>query len=84
MPNESRRPDYILVAKKKDGEDRTYVGAAWKTKYDGISIRLNPCVTLSDREDVWLILQPNDEQHIKARKNGKEPPRGEWPPGFDE
>jgi len=65
--SEGRRPDYILVVKRRDGEDRTYAGAGWTTEHGGISLKLNPCVVLTDREDVWLLLKPNDEKPKKGR-----------------
>jgi hypothetical protein len=59
----------------KNGTDRTTVGAGWTTKYGGVSIKLNPCVTLTDRDDVWLLLKPNEwkdeEDGTPRKKRGK-------------
>jgi hypothetical protein len=66
------RPDWIVQVSKKEGDDRTIVGAAWNTEHGGISIRLNPCVILTDRDDVWILLKPNafkdEEKHPPRRK----------------
>lgn len=69
MANE--RPDWLLQVKMKDGEDRGIVGAGWNTEYGGISIKLSPCVTLTDRDDIWILLKPNERKDDEPKKSRK-------------
>jgi hypothetical protein len=68
----AERPDWILAVKQKDGDDRTVVGAGWNTEHGGISIRLNPCVVLTDREDIWILLKPNKYKNEPRRERDEE------------
>ena len=72
MAKEDAKPDWILVVRAKDGEDRTYAGAGWNTEYGGISIKLNPCIQLTDRPDVWLLLKPYEDKKDKTWKKERE------------
>jgi hypothetical protein len=52
------KPTHVLVVKKKDSDaPGRRLGVAWESD-KGISIRLYPCVTISDRDDVWISLYP--------------------------
>lgn len=53
----SAKPDHELVVKKKDAEYWSKIGVAWTGEW-GISIRLNPCVQLTDRDDIYIKLRP--------------------------
>ena len=61
MPK-GKHPHYILTAKsKKEGSFGSRIGAAWMNERGAISIRLSPCVTISDRDDIWIGLFPNKD-----------------------
>jgi len=58
-----RPPDYRLMLNPKDDDNRDFnrdVGVAWKTKFGGISLRLNPGIVISYEtlQDFFLILTP--------------------------
>lgn len=60
------KPTHYLYVKRKDGKSKAMcVGAGWMNEEGWISVQLNPCVTLTDREDVYINLYP-------ARDDGDE------------
>lgn len=58
----SRKPDYRLSVKERGGENRGTVGAAWKNDDGSISIKLTPCVAITSRDDVTIVLFPVEER----------------------
>lgn len=55
---------YLTVKKKEPKESKTqYVGVAWMDEYGRISIKIDACVVLTDRDDVWVSLYPIDQQY---------------------
>jgi hypothetical protein len=56
----SRKPDFNLSAKPKDGQPGCKVGAGWKNDDGSISIKLNVGTTLSWNDDLFLGLFPTD------------------------
>jgi hypothetical protein len=55
-----RIPDYILKAKVKDGEYKGKVGVAWINENETFTIRLDPFVVLSAKDELMITLFPND------------------------
>ena len=78
------KPDYNLCAVKDDQKMFHQVGAAWVNDKDQISIRLNPCVTLTDRDDVKLYLFPANQQPRKSSRWQSEPGHEPPPPTDDD
>lgn len=66
------RPDYEIKIKHKDAKYATRVGAAWRTKDGaGINIRLDPGVSVSTPDGVFLTLWPAEsKEEREARFNG--------------
>lgn len=56
------RPTHKLSVKKKDGKYWSQIGAGWGSQW-GINIKLNPCVTLTDRDDIYISLQPMQQRN---------------------
>ena len=63
------KPDYNLCVTQEDRTGFSQVGAAWVNDKGQIRIKLNPCVTLSDRSDIKIFL-------FKAKPNWKDEHRG--------
>jgi len=65
------RPDYKLCAKKKDAKSKyaPQIGAGWVDEWGNIRIKLNPCVQLDDRDDIYINLYK-----IKDEQIDEEPP----------
>ena len=59
------RPTHTLYAKRKGETHAFKIGAGWANEQGWISLKLNPCVTVSDREDVYINLYP-----IKRENDG--------------
>ena len=57
-----KKPSHFLYAKRKSGGSSVRIGAAWPNKWGGISIKLNPCVFLTDRDDIYLNIYENKDQ----------------------
>lgn len=55
-----RPPDYKLSLKHRVTGVSGQVGAAWKDERGFLSVKLNPGVTLSWQDDVYLALFPVD------------------------
>lgn len=60
---ETRPPDYILSVKDRETNVSTKVGAGWLNEKGHISVRINPCVVIDWKDDVFVTLFPNDERH---------------------
>ena len=54
----SKRPDQRLVVKRKGDKYWTQVGVGWSNEFGGINLKLNPYVTLSDRDDFYIAVRP--------------------------
>jgi len=54
----SKRPDHRLVVRKKNAKYWTQVGVGWSNDFEGINLKLNPCVTLTDRDDLYVAIRP--------------------------
>jgi len=55
------RPDFNLCVKKVEGNAPfSQIGVAWSNDKGQLRIKLNPCVTLTDREDITIYLFPAD------------------------
>lgn len=65
------RPTHTLTVKKKDGESPAkQIGVAWQNDKGWFNIKLNPCVALSDREDIWINMYPieyDDRPQVERR-----------------
>jgi len=58
QPSGSTYPSYILKAITPGGKHWNQVGAAWSRPDGSLFLRLDPCVTLSWKDDVTLALYP--------------------------
>lgn len=57
----SRTPDFVLkVLDKETGIRSGKIGCAWKDEDGGLTIQLDPCVTLPSRPTLLIRLFPND------------------------
>lgn len=76
------KPTHKLTVKKKDGTGITHrIGSAWQNEKGWFSIQLDPCITLTDRDDVFISLYPNepysgtyDDQEPKRRPESRQAP----------
>jgi hypothetical protein len=59
------KPDFNVRAKQ--GEYWSTVGAAWKVKDDGISIRLNAIPVGNEWDGSLLLLPPKEEKTEQAQ-----------------
>lgn len=56
------RPTHnVVVAKKDNAKDRIEVGSGWMNEQGWISIKLRPCVVLSDRDDIFISIYPRKD-----------------------
>lgn len=78
-----KKPSHFLYAKRKDdkGKSSARIGAGWINEWGGISLKLNPCVFLTDRDDIYLTLYKNEEQ---PKRQSPSPPPAPPPPGDDD
>lgn len=90
-----KTPDYELKIKHKDAKYGTRVGVAWRTQDgSGVNIRLDPGVSVSTPDGVFLTLWPFESKESRdARFSGGQRSQGgsqhrsrqeEPPPGDDE
>ena len=84
--SEDKRPDFLLQVKDKMGGGMTRAGAAWKNSHGGITIKLNPCVVLSQGglRDSYLTLWPNKAKHPEAPSDDQGDPADFGPPPQDD
>jgi hypothetical protein len=71
-----RRPTHSLCVKRKGDKQGRRVGAGWMNEKGWISIKLDPCTCITDRDDVYINLFPNN--YDQARE---EPSDGDFDPG---
>jgi len=55
------KPTHTLYVKKTDASRGRKVGVGWMNDKGWISIRLDPCTQLTDRDDVYINLYPRTE-----------------------
>ena len=57
-------PTHVVMVKKKDGKSPASIaGVAWRMEdRDWFSIKLNPCTTLTDRDDIYINIYPNRDK----------------------
>lgn len=67
------KPDYFLYAKKKGSKAGAKIGAAWDTDWGSISIKLNPCVVLTDRDDIYINLYTATTEQPKLSDDSEIP-----------
>lgn len=61
MTFEPRAPTHNLCVREKDADARWgQIGVAWENEDGSFVIRLNPCVTLSQRDDLLIKLYRKD------------------------
>jgi hypothetical protein len=84
-----KKPEYNLCVRKKDSDDRyTQVGAAWldDSGRGSINIKLNPCVILSNADNMNFVLFLNKDNtrrvHREPTRQHSEPDYG--PPPVDD
>jgi len=83
-------PSHFLFVKKK-GKDgggfSTRIGAGWFNDWGGITIKLAPCVTLTDRDDIYITLYKRDDERDnsgwKPPEERKQLPKPYIPPDDD-
>jgi hypothetical protein len=66
------RPDFKLFVKKKDAKHGVQIGAGWSNDWGGISIKLNTCTVLTDRDDIYITLYP--ARDTKPQPSFDDPP----------
>lgn len=78
------RPTHVLTVKRKpknDG-DKTVanrIGAGWMNAQGWLSIKLDPCTVLTDREDIYINLYPNEEAGDRQGAQGGGAPGDDIP-----
>ena len=77
----AQRPTHRLVVKKKNTKFWSQIGVGWAGEY-GINIKLNPYVTLTDRDDFYISVKPikRSEESLSSHDPSGDPP----PPGDDD
>ena len=63
------KPDFIVTVKGKDSKYGTRVGAAWKGQY-GYSIKLDPGISISSADGVYINLSTPRERDDDAPRGG--------------
>ncbi len=63
----ARSPDYQLKARDKHSKAQTVVGRGWSNEDGSLSIQLNPCVTLSWRDEIFITAFPIDPKRAEDR-----------------
>ncbi len=59
-----QRPVYWLkITDKNNTKHRTHAGAAWVSEYDQLRIVLNPGVRLNWDDQLWITLEPIDQDN---------------------
>jgi len=54
------RPTHVVTVKVKDGDSpAAKVGVAWMNDQGWMSVKLNPCVSLTDRDDIYINIYPD-------------------------
>jgi hypothetical protein len=74
--SERKKPTHVLFVKKKGGHS-FQVGVGWSNDWGGVSIRLNPFVTLTDHDDFYINLYPDNRKPKEPVQYGSaqyEPP----------
>lgn len=63
-------PTHIVMVKKKDSKaPATRVGVGWLNDKGWMGLKLDPCVVLTDRDDIYLNVYPNrDRQDVKRSR----------------
>jgi hypothetical protein len=64
------KPDYIVTVKGRDAKFSTRVGAAWQNEY-GYSIKLDPGISISSAEGVYINLSTPREDADRAQPTRK-------------
>lgn len=57
-----KAPTHNLVVKRKGSSRFHRAGIAWKNDKGWFSIRLHPCIVLTDRDDIYINLYPRDNK----------------------
>lgn len=84
------RPTHILTVKRKtEGDEKSVtnkIGVAWESKEGWFSIKLDACVVLTDRDDVWINLYPNNRptKSQDEAQRSEQSALGPGAPGSDE
>jgi hypothetical protein len=60
-PHTGNLPDYVVKVKERNSEARTQIGAAWAREDGSVTIKLNPCVVISWKDDVYITLYPRSK-----------------------
>lgn len=70
----SRRPDFDLSVFNKVTEARGKLGVGWEDPDGSITVRLNPCVVISDHTDLVFKLFPTSSRPLSRtqRREAKE------------
>jgi hypothetical protein len=54
----SKKPTHRLSVREKNGEGRCIIGSGWLWPDGSVSIKLNPCVVLTSKDEVNIKLFP--------------------------
>jgi len=66
------KPSHVVMIKKKDGKFYHRVGAAWEDDRGFLSIKLDPCIVLSDRDDIFINIFPNKDRPPNQGSDGSD------------
>lgn len=72
------KPDFIVTVKHKDSKYGTRVGACWKGQY-GYSIKLDPGISISSTDGIYINLNEPRERDDSQRGSGVKPGTGSFP-----
>ena len=76
MPK-GNRPIYLLKLVNKDNsKQRTIAGAAFASSFNQIRIVLNPGISISWKDELYIVLDPMDPDDPPIRFNGEAQPDG--------
>jgi len=80
------KPDYNLCVAQEDKQGFSQIGAAWTNDKGQIQIKLNTCVTLTDRSDIKIYLFEADQARSEKRwaPDPVQPKEDYSKPPFDE
>ena len=71
----SGMPTHVIMVKRKDGSSpASKVGSAWMNEKGWMNLRIDPCVTLTDREDIWVNIYPNLDLRDRDEDDEDGPP----------
>lgn len=54
-------PTHVVKVKERNGKGGTIIGVAWQNEQGWLTVKLNPCVVLTWKDDVHIKIFPVEE-----------------------